>query len=235
VSAAQRAVTGVKICGITRREDGLAALEAGADAIGVIFAEPSPRFVAPWDAAALVAALRAAVAPRTFLAIAVFDRLDVAAARHALAGLGFDRVQFHPGGNAGSAALRAALDAFDAAGAPACGPGTATTRAWGALRVRDATSLDGAAALPCEAVLLDAWAPDAAGGSGLTFAWELAVPLALERRVVLAGGLTPKNVGAAIERVQPWMVDVSSGVETAPGRKDPARIRAFMEAVKHHD
>lgn len=225
--------TAVKICGITRRDDALVALEAGAAALGIVLAAGSPRFVAPWDAAALLAAVREAAAPRAFLAVAVLDRLDVAAARHAIETLGFDRVQLHPGG-ATVATLRATLEAFDLAGAPACGPGPATTRAWGALGVRDQASLAGAETLPCEAVLLDAWAPDAAGGTGRTFEWTLAEGLARARRVVLAGGLTPANVGAAIAQVRPWMVDVSSGVEAGPGVKDPARVRAFMEAVRPH-
>jgi phosphoribosylanthranilate isomerase len=226
--------TAVKICGITRRDDALVALEAGADALGIVLAAGSPRFVAPWDAAAMLAAVRQAAAPRAFLAVAVLDRLDVAAARHAIEALGFDRVQLHPGGGTTVAALRATLEEFDLAGAPACGPGPATTRAWGALSVRDRASLAGAETLPCEAVLLDAWAPDAAGGTGRTFEWALAEDLARARRVVLAGGLTPANVGAAIARVRPWMVDVSSGVEAGPGIKDPARVRAFMEAVRPH-
>jgi len=131
-------------------------------------------------------------------------------------------------------ALHRALVAFDEAGAPACGPGPATTRAWGALRVRDAASLAGAAELTCEAVLLDGWDAHAAGGTGRTFEWTLAAPLARARRVVLAGGLTPDNVGVAIAQARPWMVDVSSGVESGPGVKDPARVRAFVEAVRAH-
>ncbi len=229
------AATAIKICGITNREDGLVALAAGANAIGIVLAERSSRFVPPWDAAALVAALRAQGDARPFLAVAVIETLDVAVARHAIEALGFDRVQIHPGGDTDASTLRVALEAFDAAGAPACGPGPATTRAWGALRVRDATSLDGAATLPCEAVLLDTWAADVAGGTGRTFDWALAEPLARARRVVLAGGLTAENVGAAILQVRPWMVDVSSGVEAEPRRKDPARIRAFVEAVRAHD
>ena len=83
-------------------------------------------------------------------------------------------------------------------------------------------------------MLLDAWSADAAGGTGLSFDWALAAPLARTRRVVLAGGLTPENVADAIARVQPWMVDVSSGVEAEPRRKDPARLRAFVKAVRAH-
>lgn len=223
----------VKICGITSREDGALALAAGADALGLVLAERSTRRVAPLDAAALVGALRADT-DRPFLAVAVLESLDPADAREAIAGLGFDRVQIHPGGDAGVPELRASLEAFDVAGAPACGPGPATARAWGALRVKGAASLAGAETLPCEAVLVDAWHASAAGGTGRTFEWGHAVELARTRKLVLAGGLTPENVGAAIDAVHPWMVDVSSGVEAAPGRKDPARVRAFVEAVRRH-
>ena len=83
-------------------------------------------------------------------------------------------------------------------------------------------------------MLLDTWVADVAGGTGRTFDWALAGPLARARRVVLAGGLTAENVDGAILQVRPWMVDVSSGVEAEPRRKDPARIRAFVEAVRAH-
>lgn len=216
---------GVKICGITRREDGLAALAAGADAIGIVLAASSPRRVARGDAATLLDGLRAA-SGRSFLAVAVLDRLDPAAGREAIDGLGFDRVQFHA--PAALPALAACLAAFDATGG---GPGAG--RAWGALRVADAASLAGADGLACEAVLLDAHVAGVAGGTGRTFAWALAASLAGARRVVLAGGLTPDNVATAVATVRPWMVDVSSGVEAAPGIKDPARVRAFVEAARH--
>jgi phosphoribosylanthranilate isomerase len=210
----------VKICGITRAGDGIDALTAGADAIGVVLAASSPRSVAPSAAGALVAAIRTGAGERPFLAVAVLDALDPAAARDALDERGFDRVQFHS--TADLPALAALLDAFP----------EARERAWGAVRVAEAASLDGAGELACEAVLLDAHVPGEAGGTGRTFRWELAAPLAAARRVVLAGGLHPGNVSGAIDVVRPWMVDVSSGVEAAPGIKDPARMRAFVEAVR---
>ena len=209
----------IKICGITRAADGRAALAAGADAIGVVLAAGSPRHVEELAAAALVAALREETRP--FLAVAVVDRLDPAWGRRAIETLGFDRVQFHAMGD--MPALAACLAAFDGA----------ASRAWGAVRVADAASLAGAGALPAEAVLLDTHVHGVAGGTGRTFDWVLAAPLAAARRVVLAGGLVPENVAAAIAVARPWMVDVSSGVESAPGIKDPARVRAFVEAARH--
>lgn len=208
----------VKICGITRREDGALALAAGAHALGFVLAERSPRHVAPAEAEALVAALRRE-APQPFLAVAVLDRFDPLAGGRAISELGFDRVQFH--GVDGMPALRACLAAFD----------EAARFAWGAVRVADAASLEGADDLDCEAVLLDAHVAGVAGGTGQAFDWTLAAPLAARRKVVLAGGLTPETVAGAVRTVKPWMVDVSSGVEAGPGVKDVARMRAFVEAV----
>ena len=209
----------VKICGITRRGDGAAALEAGAHALGFVLAERSPRRLGEDEAMRLLEALRRE-APRPFLAVAVLDRLDPEAGRRALDRLGFDRVQFH--GTAGTPALHACLVAFD----------EAARTAWGAVRVADAASLDGAEALACEAVVLDAHVAGAAGGTGRSFDWALAAPLAARRPVVLAGGLAPDNVAGAVRAVRPWMVDVSTGVEQGPGVKDAARVRAFVEAAR---
>lgn len=208
----------VKICGITRRDDGLAALVAGADALGIVLVPGSPRHVEAARAAKLVAALRAE-APRSFLAVAVLDQLDAAAGREAMTALGFDRVQFHATGDV--PALAACLNAFGHAGF-----------VWGAVRVADATSLEGAEDLTCEAIVLDSCVPGVAGGTGRVFDWTLGAPLAARRQVVLAGGLTPETVGEAVRVVRPWMVDVSSGVEESPGRKDPALVRAFIEAAR---
>ena len=208
----------IKICGIMRKDDGLAALEAGADALGVVLAEGSPRHVLASRAAELVDALRAE-APRPFLAVAVLNQLDAAAGREAMTTLGFDRVQFHATGDV--PALAACLDAF---GHP--------DFVWGAVRVADAASLEGAEALTCEAIVLDSFVPGVAGGTGRSFDWALGAPLAARRQVVLAGGLTPRTVGEAVRVVRPWMVDVSTGVEESPGRKDPALVRAFVEAAR---
>jgi phosphoribosylanthranilate isomerase len=102
-----------------------------------------------------------------------------------------------------------------------------------AFRVRDAASLEGVTEYPTDAWLLDAFAADRAGGTGATFNWELAREAQRHGRpIFLAGGLTPENVAEAIRKVQPFGVDVSSGVEAAPGRKDYAKVRAFIAAAK---
>jgi phosphoribosylanthranilate isomerase len=213
---------GIKICGLTRLGDARAALDAGADALGFVFAESSPRRLAPEDAAGLLAGVRAQ-ATRAFEAVAVLGDYDTALARRALCELGFDRVQMTGFAAAPGEALLAALAEL----------GPLAGRVWGAIRVRDAASLEAVGDAPCEAFVLDAWRADALGGTGHAFDWTLATGFAARRRVLLAGGLTPANVGEAIRVVRPWRVDVASGVEDAPGIKNAERIRAFVEAARH--
>jgi phosphoribosylanthranilate isomerase len=104
--------------------------------------------------------------------------------------------------------------------------------AYKAVRVASADDVARAAAMPGDYVMVDAKVGSVLGGSGHTFDWSLVVDLAARRRVVLAGGLTPDNVPAAVARVRPWCVDVASGVESAPGIKDMGRVRAFIAAAR---
>lgn len=199
----------VKICGVTCVSDGLAAAAAGADMIGLMFYERSSRHV-PFVTAAEIA-------------------LGVAAARRQSRG-----ICQSDGGGGGARDARVWLD-------PAAISRRRAARiltqfgvmSLKAFRVRDAASL---AALPeyrTDAWLLDAFSPAALGGTGERFNWELAVDAKkLGRPIFLAGGLTPENVAEAVRRVQPFAVDVSSGVESAPGKKDPAKVRAFIAAAK---
>ncbi len=98
--------------------------------------------------------------------------------------------------------------------------------------MRDEASLAGIDAWPVSALLLDAWSPDSFGGTGRTFDWDLAERIASGMPVILAGGLTPENVAEAVRRVRPYAVDVSSGVEAAPGAKDPVKVAAFIRNAK---
>lgn len=209
---------GVKICGVTRVADALLALDAGACALGFILASGSPRRLEPAEAQALVGAIRAAWS-KPFEAVAVLGGYDAPAARRALLELGFDRVQL-----VGEEPRPALFDALNELGPLAA-------RAYGAVRVRDASSLEDLEDAPCDAILLDTYRKGALGGTGHVFDWDLAAPLAALRRIVLAGGLTPSNVAEAVARVKPWRVDVASGVEDAPGIKNPEKIRAFVEAA----
>lgn len=194
-------MTRVKICGITRVEDALLCVDAGAHALGFIAVPESPRFVTP----AAVAAVCAALPP--FVSTVVVARTLADAALYPT-----DTAQVYAeGGDAG---------------------GKRIVRVY---RIRDAASVEEALGDqgPAAALLLDAWHESALGGTGQPFDWSLAAEAVRRARrpVVLAGGLTPENVSAAVAAVRPYAVDVSSGVESAPGRKDRGRVRAFLQAV----
>jgi phosphoribosylanthranilate isomerase len=212
-------VTKVKICGITTIEDALMAVAAGADALGFVFA-PSPRQVTPETAASILREL-----PPFVTTVAVLVDQDPAPI---LDRCPLDVLQFH--GSEPPEEMRSF-------------PGV---RAIKAFRVRASVDLEDLHRYheAADALLLDAYVPGIAGGSGATFPWALARE-AVERGLVasahglgngvppliLAGGLTPENVAAAIAAAAPYAVDVSSGVEAAPGRKDPAKVRAFVKAA----
>jgi indole-3-glycerol phosphate synthase/phosphoribosylanthranilate isomerase len=203
--------TTIKVCGITSVEDGRAAVAAGADAIGLVFWEGSPRRVEVERAREIAAAL-----PPFVTRVGVFVDAPAERLREVSDTVGLDLVQLH--GDEDEAAVRAAPRRVIKA--VRVGPGFDGREA-----VRFAES--GAS------VLLDTRSDAAPGGTGRTFDWASAA--ALRDRVaylVLAGGLTPRNVAEAIRAVRPDAVDVSSGVESAPGRKDPERMRAFVEAVR---
>jgi phosphoribosylanthranilate isomerase len=199
----------VKICGITRIEDARAAIAAGADALGFVFARESPRFLAPDRAGRIIAEL-----PPFVARVGVFVNSDEATVRRAIQESGVDTLQFH-GDETPEFCRRFVPQAV-----------------YRAFRVRGPETLERLAAFPTSAWLLDSYVPGQAGGTGATFNWELAArAVALGRPVILAGGLTPDNVAAAIRQVQPWGVDVSSGVESGPGIKDGSKVRAFAAAA----
>mgnify|MGYP006287263871 FL=1 len=202
--------TRVKICGITREEDALAAAEHGADAVGFVFYEPSPRYVTPERAAAIVRRL-----PPFVTSVALFVNAEAELIARVVDEVGVDLIQFH---------------------GQECGAYCAAhRRPWiRAVAMRPDTDLDAARRdfAAARGLLLDAYRPGVPGGTGETFDWDR-IPADLAARVILAGGLTLANVGDAVRRVRPWAVDVSGGVEAARGIKDPARIKAFIEEVRH--
>jgi phosphoribosylanthranilate isomerase len=199
--------TRVKVCGVTTVEQAVACADLGVDALGVNFVATSPRRVEETRAREIVAA----VGERT-LVVAVVSGLSVEAMRGLVARTGVGCLQVHGGDAADVAAL--------------------LPHAYGAVAVANAVDVAVAEAMPGEYVLVDAKVAGALGGTGHTFDWSLVVGLASRRKLVLAGGLTPSNVRAAIARVRPWCVDVASGVESAPGVKDLGKVRAFVEAAR---
>jgi phosphoribosylanthranilate isomerase len=205
----------VKICGITRLADALAALEAGADLLGFNFYSKSPRFLSLAACAAISGELRRRASPA--LLVGVFVNPSQAEVELALERCGLDLAQLS--GDEPAELVRALGG-----------------RAFKALRPASAQELDQALldyparALP-PALLLDANRPGAYGGTGQAADWDLAAEAARRVPVLLAGGLTPLNVAEAIRRVQPWGVDVASGVESAPGRKDGQKMAEFVRAA----
>lgn len=202
--------TRVKICGITRVQDGLDAVRLGAHAIGLVFYAPSPRAVTVDQARAIVDAL-----PPFVTAVGLFVNADAAAVRATLAKVPLQLLQFHGDETP---------DYCAAFGVPYLK----------AVRVRPGVDLlqyaqdfHGARGL-----LLDAYVEGVRGGTGATFDWAL-IPRSLPLPVVLSGGLDADNVEAAVRAVRPWAVDVSSGVESAKGIKDAAKIEAFMNGVRN--
>ena len=194
----------VKICGITRLEDAEAAVEAGASAIGFVFWPKSPRFIDPYRARAIAARLRPFVTPVGLFVNQAREHVNAVAS---LVRLG--AVQLH-------------------------GDETPEFAASIAAPVIRALPIEQANAWPeGTTLLLDAHDPVQRGGTGRTIDWTAAAAIASRRRVLLAGGLTPDNVAEAIAHVRPFGIDVSSGVERAPGIKDHQRLRALFEAV--HD
>jgi len=201
--------TRIKICGITRPEDGLAVAEAGGDAIGLVFYEPSPRNVTIEQAQAVVAAL-----PPFVTVVGLFVNATDDEIREVLDAVPLGLLQFHGDEPAGLCG----------------GYGLPYIKA-----LRMAPGLDVAATAglyrDAQGILLDAYQPGVAGGTGEVFDWQ-AVPEGLKKPIILAGGLTPDNVGEGIAQVHPYAVDVSGGVEAAKGIKDINKISAFIDAVR---
>ena len=201
-------MTKVKICGITTVEDALLAVDAGADALGLVFFEKSPRFVTQERAAEIIRALPPFIQVVGLFVNAPLEHVNTVAARCNL-----DIVQLHGHES------------------PAC-CNAVNRRVIKGFRVKNITSLDHMDEYRVAGYLLDAYSPKAFGGTGLTFNWETAVIAKKFGPIILAGGLTPENVSQAIEQVGPYAVDVSSGVEAEPGRKDPAKVREFVRLAK---
>jgi phosphoribosylanthranilate isomerase len=201
-------VTRVKICGVKSIEQALACAEAGADALGINFVASSPRRIDADMARAIVRA----VGDRT-LVVGVVEGMTVDAMRALRDGTGVGCLQVH--GEAPGASVAALLP-----------------HAYAAVGVSSTEDALRAGSMPGEFVMVDAKIDGRLGGTGQTFDWSLVVELAKKRKLVLAGGLTPANVAAAIRAVRPWCVDVASGVEKAPGDKDLEKVRAFIEAAR---
>lgn len=198
----------IKVCGLTTPEDAAACARTALWGIGVVFAENSSRRVDAATAAAVVAAVPASLARvGVFVGATAREMADMAAR------VGLTHIQVHGDTDAGEARDMSGLPVIQ--GIPVDGP----------------AALDRARESAADLVLLDAAVAGMHGGTGTAFDWALLEGDALGRPFALAGGLRPDNVAGALGRLSPVLVDVSSGVESSPGRKDPARVAAFAEAV----
>jgi phosphoribosylanthranilate isomerase len=200
--------TRVKICGITRVEDAVSAVNTGADAIGLVFYAPSPRAVSIAQAQAIVAAI-----PPFVSVVGLFVSAPQTEIESVLSKVRLDILQYH-GDETASDCEQINLPYYKA------------------IRVKSDTNLlqYEAEFKSAKALLLDTFSEAAVGGTGQVFDWNL-IPKNMTKPVILAGGLTADNVAAAIEQVRPYAVDVSGGVEATKGIKDAAKIAAFMQAV----
>ncbi len=210
-------MTRVKICGITNKEDARAAVDYGADALGFVLIPESPRLIDP----RLAKDIRYTLPPFVQTVILVEDSEDDSESAYEARDAGFSALQFYVG-------ERSLNDVWP----------LSFIRAF---RIRDENSLTEIETYledtSPNAILLDTYHKDKLGGSGETFNWDLAIEAKkrFDLPIILAGGLTPDNVAEAVARVRPYAVDVSSGVESSPGVKDHAKLRAFIQAVRHAD
>ncbi|MBI5437377.1 MAG: phosphoribosylanthranilate isomerase [Nitrosomonadales bacterium] len=205
-------MTRVKICGITRVEDALAAAHSGADAIGLVFYEHSPRHVSIAQAAQLASAL-----PPFVTTVGLFVNADAVFVREVLAQVSLDVLQFH-GDETPEYCAQFAKPYLKA------------------IRVKAGVDLLQCAARfrSAKSLLLDAYIEGIHGGTGAVFEWSL-IPEELRSQIILSGGLDESNVAVAISQVRPYAVDVSSGVEAEKGIKDARKIERFMHEVMRID
>ena len=202
-------MTRIKICGITNSEDARAAIQAGADALGFNFYEPSPRYLTPETCADIVSKMPPFVSP-----IGIFVNESVERVNAIASSCELSAVQLH---GDESPEYCEKVDG----------------KIIKAIRVRDDSWQQDMEEYPVAAVLLDTYTPDKYGGTGTTFDWNLIGTSA--SRIILSGGLDPQNVSPAVQSIRPFGVDTSSGVERQPGLKDHEKIRQFVTAVRRAD
>lgn len=202
--------TFIKICGMTRESDAAAALDLGAEAIGMLFYKNSPRFVSSDQAAGIARAVG-----DKGMKVGLFVDANADFVRDVLGAVPLDILQFH-----GSESQEYCMQF--------------KRPYWKTLHVKEQGQLAGQIASHDAAagILLDTWHPTQAGGTGLSFDWSVLDDLDCQQHLILAGGLNPENVAEAVSMVKPWAVDVSSGVEVRPGEKSEILMKQFIDEVK---
>ena len=205
-------MTRIKICGITNIDDALMSIDAGADALGFNFVPDTPRYFKNTKTAAKIIE----ELPPFITTVGLFVNADSEVIQATAAECHLDMLQLH--GDESPQFCRALNRRFIKA-----------------VRVKDESSLSHLSNYHVSGYLLDTYVKGALGGTGVAFDWRLAVKAKQYGRIILAGGLDPDNVGSAVQQVRPYGVDVSSRVEVKPGRKDPAKVGAFIRNVKEVD
>lgn len=201
----------VKVCGITNIADALLAAESGADAIGFIFYKPSPRYIAPELARDIIDRL-----PPFINSVAVFVDEDEKRLKDIIDLCRIDTIQLHGDESPGF------CERFK-------------QKVIKTIRVQGEESLRGLDRYQVSAFLLDTYRENIPGGTGRSFDWDLAIGVKRYGPIILAGGLNPENVADATRKVKPYGVDVSSGVEKSPGKKDADKLKRFIERVRKAD
>lgn len=201
----------IKVCGITNLEDALAAVDLGADALGFIFFTGSRRYIDPGDARMIVSEL-----PPFVSIVGVFVNQSLDEIKAVMESSGIDTVQLHGDESPEFCAML-------------------PHRVIKAVRVKDSVDIERVELYPVQAILFDKYSDDMYGGTGSSFDWGILRGLNTSKKIILSGGLTPENVSRAVGIVKPYGVDVSSGVEDYPGKKNHMKLRKFIEAVKDGD
>ena len=204
-------MTRIKICGITNLDDALTAIEAGADALGFNFVPHTPRYIEAQNAATIIDCL-----PPFITTVGLFVNEELAKIEAIANQCHLNVIQLHGDESP---------EFCD----------TLNRKSIKAFRIKDESSLSQLPNYRASAYLLDTYVKGKMGGTGEVFDWHLAVKAKQYGPIVLAGGLNPDNVAGAVRQVHPYGVDVSSGVEAKPGRKEPAKVRAFIRAVREVD
>lgn len=206
-------MTKVKICGITNPDDAFMSAACGADFLGFVFYKGSQRFITPQIAKKIIETL-----PPSVLKVGVFVNEEASCVREIAKVCSLDFLQFHGDES------QAYINAFKA------------FRIIKAFRVKDSSFLTELESFDPELFLFDTFKKEAFGGTGQTFDWHLLESLKeLKKHFIVSGGLTPENVTGLIERIQPFGVDVSSGVEKSPGKKNCELVKKFIEIVKDRE
>jgi phosphoribosylanthranilate isomerase len=199
----------VKICGITNSDDAFRAADLGADALGFIFYKGSKRYIDPRDAHPIISSL-----PPFISSVGVFVNQTVPEIKGAVETSGVDTVQLHGDETPEFCAML-------------------PYKLIKAIRVKDTLNTVEVELYPVRAILFDKHMDEMYGGTGTSFDWGVLTGINTSKKVILSGGLTPENVSRAIEIVKPYGVDVSTGVEDSPGKKNHIKMRKFIEAVKN--